>query len=101
MCVQTAEDKIQTPTTETEGDTDDDALVVEEVRESNAYPMITLSVDSETEAEAREDQLKGKEEEDPTAASKMDICSNDLKKSIPSTVSRFPKAAEQVQLHKS
>ena len=73
MCVQTAEDKIQTPTTETEGDTDDDALVVEEVRESNAYPMITLSVDSETEAEAREDQLKGKEEEDPTAASS--VCS--------------------------
>ena len=73
VCVQTAEDKIQTPTTETEGDTDDDALVVEEVRESNAYPMITLSVDSETEAEAREDQLKGKEEEDPTAASS--VCS--------------------------
>ena len=59
MCVQTAEDKIQTPTTETEGETDDDAL---EVRESNAYPMITLSVDSETEAEA-------KGEEDPSAAS--------------------------------
>ena len=74
MCVQTAEDKIQTPTTETEGDTDDDALVVEEVRESNAYPMITLSVDSETEAEAsREEQLKGKEDEDPTTATS--VCS--------------------------
>jgi hypothetical protein len=71
VCVQTAEEKIQTPTTETEGDTDDDALV-EEVRETNAYPMITLSVDSETEAEVREEE-DVKEEEDPTTASS--VCS--------------------------
>lgn len=36
-----------------EASTDDDLDVVEEaVRDANAYPMITLSVDSETEAEA-------------------------------------------------
>jgi len=72
VCVQTAEEKIQTPTTETEGDTDDDALV-EEVRETNAYPMITLSVDSETEAEVRGEEDEGKEEDDPTTASS--VCS--------------------------
>lgn len=62
VCVQTAEDKIQTPTTETDGETDDDVLA-EEAPEINAYPMIILSVDSETETKVRKQE---DDEEDPT-----------------------------------
>ncbi|XP_059352397.1 voltage-dependent T-type calcium channel subunit alpha-1G-like isoform X2 [Daphnia carinata] len=51
---QTAEEKIQTPTTETDADTDDDVLA-EDAPETNTYPMITLSVDSETEVRIEEE----------------------------------------------
>lgn len=48
----------------TDAGTDDE---LDEVRETNTYPMITLSVDSETEAESRD--------QDPTSIASSELCS--------------------------
>lgn len=64
VCVQTAEEMqmmTQPATTSTEDELD-------EVRETNTYPMITLSVDSETEAESNREQ-------DPTSIGSSEPCS--------------------------
>lgn len=66
VCVQSAmtPEEMQMMTQPTPSGTEDE---LDEVRETNTYPMITLSVDSETEAESRE--------RDPASIGSTEPCS--------------------------